>query len=287
LFASTGNTNDSLVTYNGADSNTKVGSYALNLTQLGTKGVLSGAAAAGLTITAGVNDTLGIIIDGVSASIALNAGTYVSADALAAELQSKISGTSAFSSAGVQATVTQTGGVLSITSARYGSASTVTADGSNAALNLLGANPAATAGKDVAGTLGDQAFVGSGQNVAGANGSATQGLSLTVLGGSTGARGSVAYSRGIATQMDDLLNQFLDPHGLLASKTDGINATIKDLQAQEASWNLRLQSIRARYEAQYNAMDSLVASMNATSSYLTQQIAALENVMPKSSNNKN
>ena len=141
LFASTGSTTDSLVAYNGADSNTKVGSYALNLTQLGTKGVLSGAAAAGLTIAAGVNDTLGLTVDGVYANITLNAGTYVSADALAAELQSKISGSSAFSSAGVQATVTQTGGVLSIASTHYGSASTVTADGRRPWPRRGGASP--------------------------------------------------------------------------------------------------------------------------------------------------
>jgi flagellar hook-associated protein 2 len=54
----------------------------------------------------------------------------------------------------------------------------------------------------------------------------------------------------------------------LAGKTDGINATIRICRSR-GLLTLRLQGIRARYTAQYNAMDALVAKLNSTSSYLT------------------
>ena len=94
-----------------------------------------------MTITAGVNDQLNIIVDGVAASVTLAAGTYASADALAAEVQSKLNGAASLMGAGNSVAVSQSGGVLSITSARYGSASSVTITGGNGAADLMGASP--------------------------------------------------------------------------------------------------------------------------------------------------
>ncbi len=72
------------------------------------------------------------------------------------------------------------------------------------------------------------------------------------------------------------MTQFLDPtNGLLTTATDGLNKQIANVKAQEDAWTPRLDAIRAQYTAQYNAMDSLVASLNTTSSYLTTQLAAI------------
>ena len=48
------------------------------------------------------------------------------------------------------------------------------------------------------------------------------------------------------------------------------------MKKQEDDWTPRLVAIKARYTAQYNAMDALVASLNSTSTYLTQQLAAIQ-----------
>jgi flagellar hook-associated protein 2 len=181
------------------------------------------------------------------------------------------------SSVGSSVAVTASGGVLNITSQRYGSASSIVIGDGNGAAGLFGTTTTGTPGLDVAGTLDGVAFLGQGQVATGASATAGEGLALTITGGPTGNRGSVNFNRGIAGNLDTALTQYLDTNnGLVAAATDGLNKSITDLQSQEDSWNTRLVAIRARLTAQYNAMDTLVASLNSTSSYLTQQLDALK-----------
>jgi len=149
LFASVGKATDSLVSFSSATSSTKAGSYAVSITQLATQGKAVGSAAANLTINAG-NDDLTLSVDGTSASITLSAGTYTAAT-LATELQSKINSVSALSTAGISVAVTQSGGVLTITSANYGSTSAVDITAGDGALDLMGATPAEPPGVNVNG----------------------------------------------------------------------------------------------------------------------------------------
>jgi flagellar hook-associated protein 2 len=66
-----------------------------------------------------------------------------------------------------------------------------------------------------------------------------------------------------------------DTSGLFATATDSINRSINSLDDQRTALTRRLAKIQANYEAQFSAMDKSVASWNSTSSYLTQQLAAL------------
>ena len=129
LFATTGTSSDSLVQYTGSTDNTQAGSHALSVSTLASKGATTGSAAANLTITAGVNDTVSVTVDNVATTITLSPGTYASADALATEVQSKINGTSALSTLGSSVAVTASNGALTVTSQRYGSASSVVIGG--------------------------------------------------------------------------------------------------------------------------------------------------------------
>ena len=278
LFAKTGTSTDALVSYQGATDKTTVGTHALAVTGLASHGTLSGSSASGLTITAGVNDTFAITIDNVASTITLAAGTYASAAALATEVQSKINGTSAFSTAGSSVAVAESGGTLTITSQRFGSGSTVALGGGNGAIGLFGGAPSGVSGADVSGTLDGIAFLGTGQTATGATATDADGLKLTITGGSIGSRGTVSFNRGIAASLGDALTQFLDKdNGLITAATDSLNANIKSVQKSEDDWNTRLVAIRARYTKQFNAMDALVASLNSTSTYLTQQLEALKN----------
>ena len=279
LFAKTGVPSDALVGFADSTANTQQGTHALTVSQVATQGTLTGSSAAGLTITAGVNDTLSLTLDNVATTITLAPGTYADASALAAAVQSKINGTTALSTAGSSVAVTQSNGVLSFTSQRYGASSSVLVTGGNAEAGLVGSAPSTTTGVDVAGTLDGVAFTGAGQTATGAVGTPAEGLKLTIAGGATGARGSVAFNRGIAASMNDLLTQFLDPDtGLIQTASKGLTDSIADVKKREDDWTPRLAAIRARYTAQYNAMDALVASMNSTSSYLTQQITAIQSM---------
>ena len=107
LFAAVGTATDSLVGVASTGAKAVPGSYAVNVTQLATRGNAVGSVAAGLTISAGVNDVLSVTIDGVAADVTLAAGTYANAAALAAEIQSKVNGATALSSAGAKVSVAE------------------------------------------------------------------------------------------------------------------------------------------------------------------------------------
>lgn len=75
--------------------------------------------------------------------------------------------------------------------------------------------------------------------------------------------------------LNTTLKNTLDVTGPLAVHTTGINNLISDIGDREDQLNVQLTAIEARYRAQFTALDTLVAQMQTTSSYLTQQLAAL------------
>lgn len=273
LFASSARSNDSLVRVTGQTARTRAGTYALSVTAMGTQGSLAGTTAANTTITAGVNDTLSVVLNNVTASVRLTAGSYTAAS-LAAMVQASINGTSAFSASGFRASVTEASGVLTVVSGRYGSESSV-AIGGNGANDLLGANPVATAGVNVAGSIGGIDATGSGQILTAAAGSSAEGLRLEISGGGTGARGEITVGNGFSARLSAVIDGFLRSEGTLASRTSGINRSIRDLASQRQTLERRLADTEQRYRDQYTRLDTLLSSMRATSNYLAQQLTAL------------
>lgn len=273
LFAAVGSGSDSLVSFSSASSTTQAGNYAVNISQLATQGAAVASAAANTTITAGTNDTLNLSINGVSASILLSAGTYTAAT-LAAEVQSKINGATALSTAGIAVAVTQTAGVLSLTAANYGSGSTVAISGGNGAADLMGGAPTQTAGVDVGGTINGVTATGSGQALNVTSGAA-QGLSININGGALGARGTLNYSQGYAFSLNRWSTAILASDGILAGRTNGINKTISDIDSRRTAIQDRLAGIEQRYRMQYSSLDAMLTSMGNTSNFLTQQLANL------------
>lgn len=263
LFAAAGKPTDSLVSFVSAASTATPGRYEVDLTRLATRGAAVGGAAAALTIAAGVNDTLALAVDGATATVALTAGTYTAAS-LAAEIQSKVNG--ALSGSGAAVTVTASAGVLTVTSNRYGSASTVSLTGGDGLASLFG-TPTADAGVDIAGSVGGVVGAGDGRTLAAA------GLAVSVAGGATGPRGAVNYAVGFAEQLDRLAEALLASDGALAARTQGLDKAIKDVGLQRDAAGRRLEDVEKRYRAQFAALDRMLASMQSTSSFLATQLA--------------
>lgn len=264
LFATVGKGTDSLIAFNSATSNTKAGSYAVNVTQIATQGNTVGNNAANTIITT-ANNKLDLTINSVSASITLDVGTYT-AQTLADGLQAKINGATAFSNADIKVTVAQNSGVLSIISSSYGSSSKVSIGGAGAS-DLLGTSPTQTAGVDVAGSIGGVSGIGSGQTLSG-----SLGLSITIKGGALGNRGNLNFSNGFAFALEKFASSVLTSNGALAIKTNGINNSIKDVGIRRAALETRLVGIEQRLRAQFSSLDALLSRMNQTSVFLTQQL---------------
>ncbi len=274
LFSSTGTSSDPLISYIGSSSSTKPGSYGVNITQLATQGNTTGSTAANLVITAGTNDTLQLTLDGVTADVTLAAGTYTSSASLASALQTAINNTNAFSSANLSASVSQNGGILSVASNSYGSVSQATITGGNGMSWLFGA-PVATGGQDVAGTINGVLATGKGQILTASTNDASSGLSMQVLGGALGARGTINYTQGYANALDTLMTSVLGKNGQIASVTASLNATIKNMQNSITSQNNINAQVQTALQAEYTALDVTMGKLNSTSTYMTQQLAAL------------
>lgn len=270
LFASIGKTSDSLVSFISAAPDTTNGKYSLNISQIATQGTAIASTPAALTISAGTNDMLNLTIDGISTSIKVAAGTYT-ATSLAAEIQSRINGESVISAAGIKVALSESAGRLTITSNRYGSASTVSITGGNGKLDLFG-TPIETKGNDVAGTINGITATGSGQTLTGAADS--NGLVLQIAGGSTGARGDIDFAHGFAAKLGKLIDGMLKDH-LIDSRIDGINSSIKDIDDQREALNRRLVDVEKRVRAQFTALDTVLAGMTQTSNFLQQQLSRL------------
>jgi flagellar hook-associated protein 2 len=134
-----------------------------------------------------------------------------------------------------------------------------------------------TSSVNYAGTINGQGGTGTATTLSGTFGTDTQGLVLNIAGGTLGDRGTVTYTQGYASRLSSYIDELLSDEGTYQSKIDGFNSSIKSLDTQAERLNIRLSTIEARYRAQFTQLDTLIASMQTTSSYLTQQLSAIAN----------
>jgi flagellar hook-associated protein 2 len=274
LFSSVGLVDDSLVSYAGSTPSSKAGSYALHVNQIATQGTVVGASAVQSLVIDSTNDTLSVNVNSVATTVKLSQATYASQTALMAEVQSKINGSVALQSAKAAVSIkSDMANVLTLASTTYGSSSTLTITG-NGAANLFGLNPTVSAGADVAGTIGGLAATGAGQHLTGTG--AAVGLKLDVLGGATGARGSLRYGVGVAGQLDQMITKLMGSKGLLASRTESLQKQVKQIDSDREALNVRLDATEQRYKTQFNALDQQLTSMQSMSAYLAQQLGSIQ-----------
>ncbi|MDQ7969950.1 MAG: flagellar filament capping protein FliD [Oxalicibacterium faecigallinarum] len=278
LFATVGKATDSLVNFTNSSNATKAGSYAINVTRMATQASLTGTVnlnAGNTTITP--NTAISVMLDGVTSKVYLTEGSY-NAKQLAAMVQSAINGTAAFKTADAKVTATiDDNGNLKLVSDRYGSASKITVNnsGGTSVASFLGTSRTGTEGVDVAGTIGGLSATGSGQFLTGVSGD-VGGLKLEIVGGTTGSRGTIDFSQGFADRLNKLASSFIGTDGKISALRDGLNASIKDLTKRYDAMEARLTDIEARYRKQFSALDVMIASMQSTGDFLTQQLEQIK-----------
>jgi flagellar hook-associated protein 2 len=86
---------------------------------------------------------------------------------------------------------------------------------------------------------------------------------------------------GFARRYADLAQQVLGVDGSLTTRTEGLRSRLTQNSESQQALEDRVERFRARLVAQYTAMDGNLSKLNALSSYVTQQLAAL------SGNNQN
>jgi flagellar hook-associated protein 2 len=93
-----------------------------------------------------------------------------------------------------------------------------------------------------------------------------------------------ASDNGLAKRLDGVLTNYLSFDGAVSARVDGVNKQIGDIADQRQKLSTRLTGIEARYRKQFTAMDTLLGQLQATGSYLTQQLANLPGFTDKSNN---
>lgn len=92
--------------------------------------------------------------------------------------------------------------------------------------------------------------------------------------------------KGFAQELDTVLSSYLNTGGLIQTRTDGLNESKEQIDDDIERIEDRIVLTEARLRRQFTALDALVNQLNATSSFLTQQLANLPtNTLINSRNN--
>ncbi len=281
VFSVTAAASNAGVAYAGSTSATLPGSnYAVNVTRLATQGNLVSHPVAGPFpgfIINDTNDNFTISVDGISsASIGLTQTSYNTGADLATEIQNKINLDTSLRASNKSVQVNYANNRLTITSNSYGanSAIALTAVDINSQ-NTVGfaTNLNGTSGVDVAGTINGLAATGSGRQLLSTTGNSI-GLQLTITAAQTGSLGTVNFTRGSAESFDNLITRLTGTSGIISQQTSAFSTRLAGIRNRRDQLKLRTDKFESRLLTQFNAMDTLVASLRSQSNFLTQAFAS-------------
>ena len=75
-------------------------------------------------------------------------------------------------------------------------------------------------------------------------------------------------TNGLATQISNLVDGYTKPGGLLATINQGLQTGLSNVSKQQTALAAQLAAYSATLTAQYNAMDTAVALLKQTQTYL-------------------
>lgn len=259
--------------------------YQIDISQAAEQATITGTAVAASTVITSANRSLELKLDGETATVQLNEGTYT-AQQLADHLEQIINESESFPSREIN--VSLSGGALQLTSAKYGLTSDLEVKSGTAVADLGLTVGLKDNGRDVVGSFvvngQTEAAVGRGRLLTGDpdnENTADLQVQITLSPSEVvaGAEGTLTVSRGLASSLDQVLGKLLDNEdGLLTSVDDGFDGQLKSLQTsidrQTKLFDLQQQSIRK----QFQALETAISQLNATSSYLGGQLANLPQI---------
>lgn len=84
----------------------------------------------------------------------------------------------------------------------------------------------------------------------------------------------LASPSGFATRLESWAKSALEPAGMIAIRTKSLNDYVKNYNSQIDRLELQLEALQRKYTKEYTNLNLLLSSMNATSTYLTQQLSS-------------
>ena len=117
-------------------------------------------------------------------------------------------------------------------------------------------------------TIGGVSATKSGDNYSVTSGD-PQGLTIAVANGSGVTSGTIYYGKSFINQVVDKLDNYLSFNSILDQRVDNLNDTLSTVAEKRSSLEARIESITQRYDRQYSAMESTIASFQETGNMLT------------------
>jgi len=281
LFSDRVETTDSQIEpFNTSSANGIDGSWPVTISQMPTQAELLGSSLSFPVVIDSDNDEFSIQVDGTSSGvIQLTSGSYASGDDLVSMMLTALGADTSLSEADKvpDLVYNSADNRLEFRSQDWGSATSIeilSVDLTTSA--ILGFSVGGgTDGLDVEGQIGTWDATGSGRILSAPVDTDVEGISLEVTGGAVGARGDVSFSQGISSLIEKMADRYLLDEGPLVQRTESINDRLDDLQEQRETLDSRMQAVEQRYRDQFNALDSLLAQLQSTSTYLSQQLENL------------
>ena len=226
-----------------------------------------------------------------TASATVDAGKYTLQE-LSQRLQTNINGLDEVVAVGGKVSISTAGGVLGITSERFGFASDVTLsnfvglENSGLTANVDPTGTLTDAGQNMdgtittaAGTLSLGAYVDGEDGrkvkisdfaVIGSEPASIRGLEFEVLGGVIGTRGSITFSQGFASRLDETIQRlFEDDNGLVTQRIESLNAKTDGYLEKRDTLDARYETLLLKYQIQFASLQSLLSSTTGTRDFLT------------------
>ncbi len=287
LFALTGKSSNPGIEFVTGSTKSRASTtpYSVQITQAADKATLlaTNAMAASTVIGTG-NNTLQVIVDGVTSSLlTLPNGSYTPT-ALAQTVQSAINGDTTLG--GRKVLVDILGDKLRLVSDRFGSASRVTLDSGTAVTSLGFAAGTSAQGRDVVGSFSvdgsAESALGTGQFLVGNSANANTAdmqlrVNLTPAQVGTGITANVTVSRGVASRLDSVLASMFDPvHGRMKTLNDGFDESLQELDRQKAVVDEAMETRRQSLLRQFAAMERTLSQLRSASNFLTAQAGSLQ-----------
>jgi flagellar hook-associated protein 2 len=171
------------------------------------------------------------------------------------------------------------GNELVLTSKKYGTPGNFTVVSSLAAGNDnsgIGDTEVSVTGLDVAGTINGEPATGNGQILTGDVGNPnTEGLAILVKGGATGDRGTLIFTKGAASVIEETLDAALDfVNGFLTAETNSIQQQIQDIDDRVKQIEEAIQRREELLRRQFNAMEEALAALQAQTVQLASIMAS-------------
>ena len=134
-------------------------------------------------------------------------------------------------------------------------------------------------GVDIVGTINNHLAVGIGNVLTGAAGFAEEGLVISTKSSTTGGKGFVTVSSGMADQLSNVLSAFTnDTDGLLKTKTDSIQKNIDNIKERQDKIEQKLIDKEEKLRAQFTRLETLISEFKSVGDFLTAQLGNLPKI---------